>query len=243
MPSSNTTSEYLLRSGLLIHPDFAAFIDSEVLPGTALTADGFWAGLAQLVGEFEPRNNELLHIRAQLQHRIDDWHRDHTGLPFDVANYEAFLRAIGYIVPEGDDFAIDTAHVDPEISTIAGPQLVVPVMNARYALNAANARWGSLYDALYGTDALGTPNPGGAYNAQRGSQVISWARELLDAAVPLSGARHAQVTNYEVQGGELVGYVAGVAHALDDPSAFVGHKGDAVSPSSIFLQHNDLHIE
>ncbi len=116
-------------------------------------------------------------------------------------------------------------------------------MNARYALNAANARWGSLYDALYGTDALGTPNPGGAYNAQRGAQVISWARELLDVAVPLSGARHAQVTNYEVQRGELVGFVSGVAHALSDPRAFAGHKGDAVSPSSIFLKHNDLHIE
>ena len=231
------------RSGLLVHPDFVAFIEGEVLPETPLSADSFWAGLAQLASEFEPRNSELLHIRAQLQHRIDDWHRDHIDRPFDVADYEAFLRNIGYIVPEGDAFAIETANVDPEISTIAGPQLVVPVMNARYALNAANARWGSLYDALYGTDALGTPNPGGAYNAQRGAQVISWARELLDVAVPLSGARHAQVTNYEVQRGELVGFVSGVAHALSDPRAFVGHKGDSVSPSSIFLKHNDLHIE
>ncbi|MFM2235956.1 MAG: hypothetical protein RL296_1615 [Actinomycetota bacterium] len=167
MPPSNTTAEYSLRSGLLVHPEFVAFIESEVLPETPISADSFWAGLAQLAREFEPRNNELLHIRAQLQHRIDDWHRDHIDHPFDVADYEAFLRNIGYIVPEGNAFTIETANVDPEISTIAGPQLVVPVMNARYALNAANARWGSLYDALYGTDALGTPNPGGAYNAQR----------------------------------------------------------------------------
>ena len=160
------------RSGLLVHPEFVAFVEGEVLPETSISADSFWAGLAQLASEFEPRNNELLLTRAQMQHRIDDWHRDHIDHPFDVANYESFLRNIGYIVPEGDAFTIETANVDPEISTIAGPQLVVPVMNARYALNAANARWGSLYDALYGTDALGTPNPGGAYNAQRGAQVI-----------------------------------------------------------------------
>ncbi len=241
--SASTNTQYLLRSGLQVHPEFVAFVEGEVLPETSISADSFWAGLAQLASEFEPRNNELLLTRAQMQHRIDDWHRDHIDHPFDVANYESFLRNIGYIVPEGDAFTVETANVDPEISTIAGPQLVVPVMNARYALNAANARWGSLYDALYGTDALGTPNPGGAYNAQRGAQVISWARELLDAAVPLSGARHTQVTNYEVQRGELVGFISGVAHALNDPSAFVGHKGDAVSPSSIFLKHNDLHIE
>ena len=130
------------RAGLLVHPELAAFIEGEVLPETPVSADSFWAGLAQLASEFEPRNNELLRIRAQLQHRIDDWHRDRIDRPFDVVNYEAFLRNIGYIVPEGDAFAIDTANVDPEISTIAGPQLVVPVMNARYALNAANARWG-----------------------------------------------------------------------------------------------------
>ncbi|MEY4026277.1 MAG: hypothetical protein RL438_1790, partial [Actinomycetota bacterium] len=140
-------------------------------------------------------------------------------------------------------FIIDTANVDPEISHIAGPQLVVPVMNARYALNAANARWGSLYDALYGTDALGSPNPGGAYNADRGAKVITWAKELLDAAVPLVGAKHSQVTNYEVQRGELVGFVYGVAHSLNDTNAFVGYKGDPSSPSSIFVKHNDLHLE
>ena len=240
--SPNTTN-YLLRSGLHVHPDFVGFIENEVLPETPITAEIFWVGLAQLASEFEPRNTELLHIRAQLQHRIDDWHRDQSGRPFDVTTYEAFLRQIGYIIPEGEAFAINTANVDPEISSIAGPQLVVPVMNARYALNAANARWGSLFDALYGTDALGTPNPGGAYNAQRGAQVIAWARELLDMAAPLGGAKHGQVTNYEVAGGALVGFVSGVAHALSDPTAFVGHRGDATSPSSLFLKHNDLHIE
>jgi len=240
--SPNTTN-YLLRSGLHVHPDFVGFVENEVLPETPITAEIFWVGLAQLASEFEPRNTELLHIRAQLQHRIDDWHRDQGGRPFDVTTYEAFLRQIGYIIPEGEAFAINTANVDPEISSIAGPQLVVPVMNARYALNAVNARWGSLFDALYGTDALGTPNPGGAYNAQRGAQVIAWARELLDMAVPLVGAKHGQVTNYEVAGGALVGFVSGVAHALSDPTAFVGHRGDATSPSSLFLKHNDLHIE
>ncbi|MEY3582853.1 MAG: hypothetical protein RLZ02_1806 [Actinomycetota bacterium] len=239
----NTTTNYLLRSGLQVHPEFVALVEDEVLPGTSVKAEIFWGGLAQLASEFEPRNNDLLHVRAQLQHQIDDWHRDQSGLPFDVVAYESFLRAIGYIVPEGDGFAIDTANVDPEISSIAGPQLVVPVMNARYALNAANARWGSLYDALYGTDALGTPNPGGAYSAQRGAQVIAWARELLDTAAPLIGAKHGQVTNYEVVGGELVGFVSGSAHALLDSTAFVGHCGDATSPSSLLLKHNDLHIE
>ncbi|MFY8159628.1 MAG: malate synthase G, partial [Ilumatobacteraceae bacterium] len=233
----------IARSGLQVHPDFVSFVENEVLPDTPITAEIFWAGMAQLASEFEPRNNELLHTRAQLQHRIDDWHRDHFDRAFDVAEYEAFLRNIGYIVPEGDAFAIETANVDPEISTIAGPQLVVPVMNARYALNAANARWGSLYDALYGTDALGTPNPGGAYNSQRGAQVIAWARELLDTAVPLVGAKHGQVTNYEVAGGSLIGFVSGVSHVLSDPTAFIGHHGDATSPSSLFLKHNDLHIE
>jgi len=233
----------IARSGLQVHPDFVSFVENEVLPDTPITAEIFWAGMAQLASEFEPRNNELLHTRAQLQHRIDDWHRDHFDRAFDVADYEAFLRNIGYIVPEGDAFAIETANVDPEISTIAGPQLVVPVMNARYALNAANARWGSLYDALYGTDALGTPNPGGAYNSQRGAQVIAWARELLDTAVPLVGAKHGQVTNYEVAGGSLIGFVSGVSHVLSDPTAFIWHHGDATSPSSLFLKHNDLHIE
>lgn len=241
--TAHTPTQYVLRSSLHVHPEFAAFVEHEVLPGTVVAADAFWNGLAQLASEFEPRNRDLLHTRAQLQHRIDEWHRDHVGRPFDVDNYEAFLRDIGYIVPEGAAFAIETANVDHEISTIAGPQLVVPVMNARYALNAANARWGSLYDALYGTDALGTANPGGAYNAERGLQVITWAREFLDVAVPLSGVRHSQVTNYEVQQGELVGFVSGVAYMLNDPSAFVGHTGDAVSPNSIFLTHNDLHIE
>jgi malate synthase len=233
----------IARSGLQVHPDFVSFVENEVLPDTPITAEIFWAGMAQLASEFEPRNNELLHTRAKLQHRIDDWHRDHFDRAFDVAEYEAFLRNIGYIVPEGDTFAIETANVDPEISTIAGPQLVVPVMNARYALNAANARWGSLYDALYGTDALGTPNPGGAYNSQRGAQVIAWARELLDTAVPLVGAKHGQVTNYEVDVGALIGFVSGVSHVLSDPTAFVGHRGDATSPSSLFLKHNDLHLE
>ena len=243
MTSSNSAVQFQERSGLLVHPEFAAFVETEVLPATSVSAEQFWAGLAQLARDFEPRNNELLHTRAKLQHRIDDWHRDHNDRPFDVAEYEAFLRNIGYLVPEGDAFTIDTANVDPEISHIAGPQLVVPVMNARYALNAANARWGSLYDALYGTDALGSPNLGGAYNAERGAKVITWAKELLDAAVPLVGAKHSQVTNYEVQRGELVGFVSGVAHSLNDTNAFVGYKGDPSSPSSVFVKHNDLHLE
>ena len=142
-------------AGLVVSRTLRRFIDDEVLPGTGIDPTTWWTRLAELFSTFGPRNRELLHVRAELQHRIDNWHRDRQGVPFDVAEYESFLRSIGYIVEIGEPFEIATAHVDPEIAHVAGPQLVVPVMNARYALNAANARWGSLYDALYGTDALG----------------------------------------------------------------------------------------
>lgn len=143
MTSSNSAVQFQERSGLLVHPSSRPLLKPKCYQLRTVSAEQFWAGLAQLARDFEPRNNELLLTRAKLQHRIDDWHRDHNDRPFDVAEYEAFLRNIGYLVPEGDAFTIDTANVDPEISHIAGPQLVVPVMNARYALNAANARWGS----------------------------------------------------------------------------------------------------
>ena len=161
------------------------FINEEVIPGTGLSADAFWSGLDTLVHDLAPRNRELLSVRDAMQEKIDAWHRDHRDDAFDFDDYKEFLRSIGYLLPEGDDVSVSTANVDPEIASIAGPQLVVPVNNARYALNAANARWGSLYDALYGTDAIaedGGAERAGAYNPVRGNRVIAFARKFLDDA-------------------------------------------------------------
>ncbi len=168
-------STYINRSGLSVDAQLASFVESEALPGTGIAAERFWVGLSGLVERFMPRNRELLAIRDAMQGKIDAWHREHGAVASDPAGYEAFLKEIGYLVPEPDDFTIETTGLDPEISTLCGPQLVVPVSNARYALNAANARWGSLYDALYGTDAIeksGELKPGSGFNAKRGVSAL-----------------------------------------------------------------------
>ena len=223
------------RNGLAVDARLAAFVETRALPGTGVDPARFWAGFAQGVASFGPENRRLLAHRATLQAQIDDWHRQHRAAPFDAAAYRAFLADIGYLVPEGPDFTIDTAGVDPEINLVPGPQLVVPVMNARYALNAANARWGSLYDALYGTDALGDAAPAGEYDPDRGARVVAWAKAFLDDVVPLARGSHADVTGYRIEGGALV-------PALKDPAQFVGYRGRPMAPAAILLRNNGLHL-
>jgi len=223
------------------------FINDEALPGTGVAPEAFWGGFERIVGEFAPKNRALVAKRGELQKQIDTWHKANRGAGFDLEAYKLFLKDIGYIVPEGPAFSVGTDHVDAEIATVAGPQLVVPVMNARYALNAANARWGSLYDALYGTDAIsdeGGAAAGGAYNPARGAKVIAWARDFLDKSAPLSSGSHADATGYSVVDGQLsVSLKDGTTTSLKAPIQFAGYKGDAAAPSGILIRNNELHFE
>jgi malate synthase len=224
-----------------------AFIEGEVLPGTGTSAAAFWSGLADLVHDLGPRNRQLLEIRDALQSRIDAYHASRIGQPLNISEYEGFLRQIGYLRPQTDDFTIGTSNVDDEIAHIAGPQLVVPLSNARYALNAANARWGSLYDALYGTDAI--PEDGGAtragtYNPARGESVVARGRALLDMAVPLGQSSHRDVLAYYVEGRALVVRLRdGACTGLARPAQFVGYRGELSAPSALLLRNHKLHIE
>ena len=232
-------TERTTRHGLDIDAGLAAFVEGDVLPGTGIDAEAFWQGFATLLKDFSPRNRALLEKRASLQAQIDDWHKARRGQPHDHTAYKAFLREIGYLLPEGDDFEIDTSKIDPEIATVAGPQLVVPITNARYALNAANARWGSLYDAFYGTDAMGSPPPPGAYDRGRGARVVARARVILDEAFPFVGTSHADVCRYHIRGESLMGD----GMPLAEPSKFVGYRGAPMAPDSVVLCNNGLHVE
>lgn len=223
------------------------FVQEEALPGTGLDPDSFWAGVDALLHDLAPRNRALLEKRDSLQAQVDAWFHERRGKPQDVAEHERFLREIGYIVPEGEAFSVTTANLDPEMSTIAGPQLVVPVSNARYALNAANARWGSLYDALYGTDAIPEDDGaeiGAAYNPRRGAKVIAFARDVLDTVAPLAEGNHASATGYRVEGGTLrVRQLDGPETTLRDATAFAGYRGKAEAPTAVLLRHHGLHVE
>ncbi len=235
--------ERVEREGLQVAAALAEFLEKQALPGTGIETAAFWRGLSGLIHEFGPRNRVLLEYRAELQRRIDAWHREHPGKP-DPAAYRAFLEEIGYVLPEGPDFRVETARVDPEIASVAGPQLVVPITNARYALNAANARWGSLYDALYGTDALGDLPAGGGFDPARGERVIAWAKAFLDEAAPLVRGSHAEVARYVVAHGRLVPTLGdGRETELRHPKQFAGYRGEAVDPSAILLANHQLHIE
>jgi malate synthase len=227
------------KSGLQVAAELADFIDTRALPGTGISAAQFWDGLAGLVRDFAPQNRALLARRESLQAQVDAWHVARRGQAHDHAAYKAFLAEIGYLLPEGEDFQIDTAGVDPEIALVPGPQLVVPVTNARYALNAANARWGSLYDCLYGTDAMGSPAPSGGYDRGRGARVVARARVFLDEAFPIAGASHADVRRYVVKDGALL--IDDLP--LIDPAKFAGYRGNPKAPDAVLLRNNGLHVE
>ena len=232
-------------ASLTVSPALYAFVNSEAIPGTGVDRERFWSGFAQLIEHLGPANRALLDRRDALQQQIDAYHQANRTR-FDAADYQRFLREIGYLEPEPYAFQIETAHVDPEIAVIAGPQLVVPITNARYALNAANARWGSLYDALYGTDAIsedGGATRGGGYNKVRGAKVIARARALLDQAAPLAHGSHADATRYAIQDGVLQVELGPNRSGLADPAQFVGFNGEPASPTAVLLAHHGLHIE
>ena len=232
-------------AGLHIAPELHAFI-TEAAEGTGITPDGFWTGFANLVRDLAPRNRDLLARRDALQSQIDAWHTSQGAHAHDPAAYTEFLRGIGYLLPEPGAFEVNTAGVDAEIASIAGPQLVVPVMNARYALNAANARWGSLYDALYGTDALpetGGATRGGGFNPVRGAAVVARAKQVLDQAAPLAQGSHAKAVGYALHNGTLVVSLPTGSTGLSDNAKLVGYRGDPAAPTAVLLRNNGLHLE
>ncbi len=234
-------------AGLKVAKILHDFVVNEVIPGTGIEASSFWRGLDSIVHRFAPLNRALLQRRDALQAKIDDWYRERRGRPFDEAAYKTFLEEIGYLVPEGPSFKVDTANVDEEIAAVAGPQLVVPISNARYALNAANARWGSLYDALYGSDAIPKDGQAGrsrGYDPERGKRVIAWARRFLDQSVPLTSGSHADVRAYSIKGGTLAAAVDdGTTVGLADPKQLRGYRGPSDAPEAVLLVNNGLHIE
>ncbi|WP_144776391.1 malate synthase G [Marinobacter maritimus] len=240
-------TERVQLGGIQVAKNLYDFVNNEAIPGTGIDAEKFWAEFDKIVNDLAPRNRELLAKRDAIQEKMDSWNRDHKGQKLDMAAYKSFLKDIGYLVDEPADFRISTTNVDPEVATMAGPQLVVPIMNARFALNAANARWGSLYDALYGTDAISEENgaeKGRGYNPVRGAKVIEFARNLLDSSAPLAAGSHKDAALYQVAGGKLVVKLqSGEVTGLKDESGFVGYTGAADAPTGILLVKNGMHFE
>ncbi|ATN10241.1 malate synthase G [Pseudomonas sp. FDAARGOS_380] len=240
-------TEHVQVGGLQVAKVLFDFVNNEAIPGTGITADQFWAGADKVIHDLAPKNKALLAKRDDFQARIDTWHQTHAGQAHDPVAYKAFLQDIGYLLPEAPDFQASTQNVDDEIARMAGPQLVVPVMNARFALNASNARWGSLYDALYGTDAISEANgaeKGKGYNKVRGDKVIAFARAFLDEAAPLSAGSHVDSTGYKIVDGKLIVSLKGGSNSgLRDDAQLIGFQGPAAEPIAILLKHNGLHFE
>ena len=240
-------TEHVQVGGLQVAKVLFDFVNNEAIPGTGITADQFWAGADKVIHDLAPKNKALLAKRDDFQARIDTWHQTHAGQAHDPVAYKAFLQDIGYLLPEAADFEASTQNVDDEIARMAGPQLVVPVMNARFALNASNARWGSLYDALYGTDAISEANgaeKGKGYNKVRGDKVIAFARAFLDEAAPLSAGSHVDSTGYKIVDGKLIVSLKGGSNSgLRDDAQLIGFQGPAAEPIAILLKHNGLHFE
>ena len=251
MTMTERTIDRTQAHGLQVATSLHRFIEKQVLPGTGIDAAAFWQGFDAIVADLAPKNAALLAERDRLQTELDAWHKKHPGPIKNPAKYQAFLTKIGYLVPVPPVVKATTKNVDAELSSQAGPQLVVPITNARYALNAANARWGSLYDALYGTDAISEADgaeKGAGYNPVRGAKVISYARHVLDRTAPLKKGSHVDSTGYKVEGGSLVvtlanGTKGDITTALAKPAQFIGHQGDAAAPSGVLLQHNGLHLD
>jgi malate synthase len=249
-PQLEKQMSFVEKEGLAIDQALHDFLVREAMPGTGVEPERFFKGLSSLVHDLAPKNRALLARRDELQAKIDAWYRDH-GAPADLTTYEGFLKEIGYLVPEGDAFSVSTENVDPEIAKVAGPQLVVPVMNARYALNAANARWGSLYDALYGTDAISDEDgaeKGRGYNPKRGAKVIAWGRKFLNESAPIEAASGdttwENVGGFSVENGTLaIALSDGALGKLKDSTQFAGYRGEAFAPKSILLVKNGLHLE
>ena len=240
-------SHRIQQGGLQVAEEIFDLVANELITGTGVSTGRFWASFEDIINDLAPRNRELLQVREDLQDQIDTWHDQHGGESFNHAEYKSFLQEIGYLVTEGPDFQIETDNVDPEIALQAGPQLVVPVMNARFALNAANARWGSLYDALYGSDVIPEDDgaeKAGAYNPVRGSRVIAYARAVLDQAAPLTHGSHADATAYQVENSVLkISLSDGSSVELQDPEKFVGYKGGTQAPASVLIRNNLLHLD
>ncbi|MCR5866237.1 MULTISPECIES: malate synthase G [Aquincola] len=243
---TDRTEQRTAAHRLQVSTDLFRFIEDKVLPGTGVDSAAFWQGFDAIVHDLAPKNAALLAERDRLQVELDKWHAANPGPIADMPAYRSFLESIGYLQPQPADVQTTTSNVDAELAVQAGPQLVVPILNARYALNAANARWGSLYDALYGTDAIPETDgaeKGSGYNPARGAKVIAFARKFLDESAPLASGSHADATAYKVEGGQLVVQLKTGASGLANPAQFVGYQGDAASPSSVLLVHNGLHID
>ncbi len=244
---SQKAGNYVEIEGLRVAPELVEFLAKEAAPGTGVEPEKFWKGFAAIVRDLAPKNRALLAKRDDLQAKIDAWYKQNRDKGYTQADYQQFLKDIGYLLPEGGEFKVSTANVDPEIAHIAGPQLVVPVMNARYALNAANARWGSLYDALYGTDAISDADgaeKGKGYNPKRGEKVIAWAKNFLDESAPLASGKWADVAGLSVKDSKLeIRLADGSATALKDKSQFKGYNGDAAAPTNVLLAKNNMHVD
>ena len=239
-------TEYINHGSLKVSKELDDLINKKVCSGIDVNPDSFWDSLEKIIEEFTPRNKALLEKREDLQKKIDEWHLANNK-PIDKAEYKNFLKEIGYLLEEADDFSIETKNVDPEIASIAGPQLVVPVMNARFALNAANARWGSLYDALYGTDVISEEEgaeKAGAYNPKRGAKVIEFSKKFLDENLPLSNGSYKDITAFQIKEGKLQITLSDQTQTtIEDDSNFIGYVGTEENPTGILLKNNLLHLE